>query len=342
MQDALTTRDLGPPPAAALAPPQLPLLRLELTFVMDEPALLPPFRGNLWRGVLGPALKRIDEGLFPGLPTGQIAPGTLYRTFFETPPPPDATRMRLYESVPHPYVVDAPGQPGFRRLEAGAEEHVGLTLVGRAATAAEAVLTAFDFAARAGIGAPVGSERARERGRARLASARAVWRGAREPVAVYDGAEYRGVAAVEPPLPPAPDWLRVILATPLRIVHDGRLVGPKGFRPAALLANLVRRVSMMTAFHTDTPLNTDFRHLKQLWEELNALQPMLAAAEGTRWSGAQRRELDMTGIVGSFVLDLRGAKALFPYLWLGQWLHAGKGAVMGMGAIRLKPEPETG
>jgi CRISPR/Cas system endoribonuclease Cas6 (RAMP superfamily) len=66
---------------------------------------------------------------------------------------------------------------------------------------------------------------------------------------------------------------------------------------------------------------------------------MLAMADQMRWSGAQRRELDMTGIIGSFVLDLSGAEALFPYLWLGQWVHAGKGAVMGMGAIRLRPEP---
>ena len=28
---------------------------------MDEPVSLPAFRGNLWRGVLGPALKRIER-----------------------------------------------------------------------------------------------------------------------------------------------------------------------------------------------------------------------------------------------------------------------------------------
>src|ERR1700674_762526 len=82
--------------------PRLPLLRLELVFAMDEPVELPPFRGNLWRGVLGPALKRIDEGLLPGVSTGEVEPGTLYRTFFESPPPPNAGKMRLYEAAPHP------------------------------------------------------------------------------------------------------------------------------------------------------------------------------------------------------------------------------------------------
>lgn len=329
------------PPSIEMDPfpaPRLPLLRLDLTFVMEEPGLLPPFRGHLWRGVLGPALKRIDEGLLPGVSTGALTPGTLYRTFFEPQPPPDTTKMRLYNAVPRPYVVDAPGQPGFRRVDAGEEERIGLTLVGCAATAAEAVLAAFDFAARAGFGARRGPGDG-ERGRARLASANAVWRGDTEaPIAVYDGEAYHPVSAAAPTFPATPAKLRVLLVTPLRLVKDTKPVGPKTFRPALLLANLVRRVSMMAAFYGDSPHEPDFLSLKRLWEGVTAEQPMLASADQKRWSASQKRELDMSGIIGSFVLDLRGAEALFPYLWLGQWLHAGKGAVMGMGAIRLYAE----
>jgi hypothetical protein len=73
---------------------RLPLLRLDLRFRMDEPMKVPSFRGNPWRGVLGPALKRIDEGLLPGVDAGEIWIGSLYRTFLETPPPSDATKMR--------------------------------------------------------------------------------------------------------------------------------------------------------------------------------------------------------------------------------------------------------
>src|SRR5882757_3109206 len=82
MNDATESRADGAtaPIAEAAAPmvvPHLPLLRLELVFAMDEPVELPPFRGNLWRGVLGPALKRIDEGVLPGLSTGELERGTL-------------------------------------------------------------------------------------------------------------------------------------------------------------------------------------------------------------------------------------------------------------------------
>lgn len=318
-----------------LTPPQLPLVRLDLRFVMDEPALLPPFRGNMWRGVLGAALKRIDEGLLPGVPTGEIEPGSLYRTFFETPPPADGTMMRGYNAAPHPYVVDAPGQPHFRRVEAGAEERIGLTLVGRAATAAEAVLTAFDFAARAGLGAELNPGHG-DRGRGHLASARTVWRADDRTETVFDGESFYAVDAAEPARPPAPGRVRVILATPLRIVSEGKTVKPRMFRPAHLFSNLIRRVSLMSAVHAGAPLDTDFRFLKSRWHELRAYRPMLAWADQKRWSGNQKRELPAGGIVGSFVLDMRGAEALFPYLWLGQWVHAGKGAALGLGAIRVR------
>lgn len=322
---------------AELAPPRLRLLRLELTLVMDDPVELPAFRGNLWRGVLGPALKLIDDGMLPDISTGVIERGTLYRTFFESPPPPDAAKMRRYNAAPHPYVVDAPGTATSVHLPAGARERIGLTLVGRAATALEAVLAAFDFAARAGIGRSAGGARAR--GRARLVGARAVWRGD-DPDAVVLGEEtgYCQVTAAVPPVPPCPSRLRVLLATPLRLTQDGRPVGPREFTPGLLLSSLVRRVSMLSEFFGEASLETDFRALKAMWTSLVAREPRLAFTDQARWSGHQQKELDMGGLVGSFTLDMRGAEALFPYLWLGQWIHAGKGAALGMGAIRIRTD----
>ncbi len=53
-----------------------------------------------------------------------------------------------------------------------------------------------------------------------------------------------------------------------------------------------------------------------------------------RYSNRQKSKVPMGGIVGSFVLnDLH--PDFWPYLWLGQSIHAGKGASMGMGRYRL-------
>jgi CRISPR/Cas system endoribonuclease Cas6 (RAMP superfamily) len=45
----------------------------------------------------------------------------------------------------------------------------------------------------------------------------------------------------------------------------------------------------------------------------------------------------MGGLVGSVHLEMRGLEDFWPYLWLGQWTHAGKGTSMGMGAYTIKP-----
>ena len=43
----------------------------------------------------------------------------------------------------------------------------------------------------------------------------------------------------------------------------------------------------------------------------------------------------MGGLVGEFELSDIGLKPFWPYLWLGQWTHSGKGTVMGLGRYRL-------
>jgi CRISPR/Cas system endoribonuclease Cas6 (RAMP superfamily) len=68
------------------------------------------------------------------------------------------------------------------------------------------------------------------------------------------------------------------------------------------------------------------------------LAPQLYAAEQKRWSASQQGEVFMDGIVGSFLLPMDRIEALWPWLWAAQWFHLGKGASMGMGAIRLRAE----
>jgi hypothetical protein len=53
-----------------------------------------------------------------------------------------------------------------------------------------------------------------------------------------------------------------------------------------------------------------------------------------RYSGRQRAELELRGITG--YLDLpHGPGPLWPLLAAAQWLHLGKGTVMGMGQLSV-------
>lgn len=59
----------------------------------------------------------------------------------------------------------------------------------------------------------------------------------------------------------------------------------------------------------------------------------------TRYSARQDATMQLGGVVGS--LALRDDLAPFwPYLWLGQWTHAGTAATMGLGWYQLASLPE--
>jgi hypothetical protein len=136
---------------------------------------------------------------------------------------------------------------------------------------------------------------------------------------------------------PLPRFVEVQIVSPLRVLHEGRVVGPADFRPWDMLGYLVRRVSMLSAFHTDHPHEADFRALKELGRAARIVERDLAWRDQARWSATRQEEIAMGGITGWFVLDMAGLEPLWPYLWLGPWLHAGKSATMGIGAIMLRP-----
>ena len=56
----------------------------------------------------------------------------------------------------------------------------------------------------------------------------------------------------------------------------------------------------------------------------------------SRYSSRQQTTVPMGGLVGTIELAGDGLEPFWPYLWLGQWTHAGKGAVMGLGGYRIE------
>ncbi len=175
------------------------------------------------------------------------------------------------------------------------------------------------------------------RGRAELAEVAVGWRGPKgyQPVMSEDGL-VTTPAALVPETPPMPPAVEVMLATPLRLLADGRLVSPRHFRPGLLLEQAVRRVSLLQRLYGEAPAKADFDALFALARTAHMAQADLWLADQYRWSASQEEEIDMDGIVGTFVLPLDGLEPLWGWLWAAQWFHAGKGAAMGLGAVRLR------
>ena len=142
------------------------------------------------------------------------------------------------------------------------------------------------------------------------------------------------------PLPSAPPpygEVRLRFETPLRLRLANDLVTPARFRPAHLLGAAVRRASLLTYSQTGHPIPADFRALKAAAAPVAWIGARFGWVETRRFSTRQQARLAMGGIVGEATLDAAALGPLWPFLWLGQTLHLGKGASMGFGRYRILP-----
>jgi hypothetical protein len=124
--------------------------------------------------------------------------------------------------------------------------------------------------------------------------------------------------------------------TPLRLQHDGRPLRPAELGPRKLVADLLRRCNLMLDLHLGIrPAPFDAPALVAHAATLADDRADLRWREDARYSSRQRQQLPLGGVLGRWTLQ-GDLAPLLPWLWLGQWLHLGKGATMGLGGYRLE------
>lgn len=132
--------------------------------------------------------------------------------------------------------------------------------------------------------------------------------------------------------------LRVELVRPLRLLStSGSENNPLPLRPEtfdwmAFWLALNRRLKDLAFFHGQTRLELPFL-------ENGAVRVVgndLGWWKAKRYSGTQDREIDASGLLGSF--DIEGDfEPLLPFLVAGEWLHVGKNTDLGDGRFHLAP-----
>ena len=300
-----------------------------------ESSLLSPkagYLGSAWRGTFGHSLKQAV--CVTGLADcGECAllGSCAYPRLFESRTPASAEKLTRYPKTPNPYVLE-PADTHF-----DSREHtlnLGLALFGRADDDIPTIVRALELAGRQGITArrvelelvEVQAERDGDDGPA--------W----NPIRAHGGG-LRPATPQQRPTPPVPDAVRVRLISPLRIRRDERLVQPAGFHFRAFAANLLRRISLLTYFFGDAPLETDFAALLRRAEDVPTTNQNLRWQDWTRHSTRQNAKIRMGGLLGTFEVHAPELALFWPCLWLGQWTHIGKGCTMGLGRYVLEPLP---
>lgn len=300
----------------------LPLARYRFRFRMEVELILPEYAGSLLRGQFGAALRRTacmtSAKTCDGCPLLRTCP---YPAIFATPAP-EAHMLQRFSQVPNPYVIEPPAF-GTRCVAADHHLEFGIVLVGRALEQLPLIAYALQRAFGHGLGPK------------RVAGTLEdiLWEGEDESVSIWDHEGGRIVAHAAELVVPALGEVRrarLGIATPLRLQSQGHPLGAEALTPRKLLTAIMRRASLLFEMHAGTPgVAADAPALAKQAEQL-ADSRHLQWKDWTRYSSRQRAEMTLGGVVGEWVLE-GDLGPLAPWLWLGQWLHVGKNATMGMG-----------
>lgn len=304
----------GPSPALAT----FPLARLRLCGVVEAPVAFRGFAGATLRGAFGLALR--SQVCVTGLEDCRTCPlyrSCVYPKIFDPPPLAGLTSQR----IPVPYVIQPPRPDGFVWAQ-GEPFEIGFVVIGGALAHIPVLIHAW----RKALVSVGKSGRLRlthvldEQGR-RIFDAEV---GRMEPV---------GQTLAIPDPPEKLSDLTLDFLTPLSFMRDGRDLPPAAWTPSDLLMALARRAAALYQASAGQRLAIDFAALKQAAADVQG-QANWQQQHWSRHSGRQHRRIPLQGAVGQWRLS-GSLLPFWPWLYLGQWLHAGKKASHGLGRYRL-------
>ena len=308
--------------ASVTSSPSIPVSCYRFYFKTDHPVRIPDYPGSAWRGAFGHALKRV-VCVVRNTPCHQclLKHACAYSYIFETPRPSNAEKMRKYTAIPHPFVLRF-------AVEASTEGFsFDLNLFGHGQRYFPYLVHAMQMAGRDGVGG---------HGQSFLLKRIDAIDYQNQHVTIYQEAELTQQQPAQAPLLPAmPEKITLTFHSPVRIKQDNKNLTAGHFSFSALFSALLRRISMICYFHTETPLEADFSGLVTAARSVQFNAQNLHWYDWTRYSSRQQTEMQMGGLLGSVSLDMNGLEDFWPYLWLGQWTHVGKGTSMGMGAYTI-------
>ena len=311
----------------------IPLARYRFTAIALQPLPLPDYAGSLLRGQFGAALRNVAcmtrQPTCPGCPLLQTCP---YTRIFEAPPPPKGQHpLQDFSQIPNAYVLEPP-TPGARLLAAGDLLEFNIVLVGHACDQLALVVFAMQRALSQGL----------TRQRIPVALQRVDWldaHGTAQPIWSHTQPTLAAhtVMLDVPTLPPAIEAITLHIHTPMRLQSQGQPLRVDQLSPRALVAAVARRAALLMEFHAGQSGWGDaarqVTHLSGVLADTRDLHWF----DWTRYSSRQQQEMTLGGVLGRWTL--RGSSealaAIWPWLWLGQWLHVGKNATMGMGGYTL-------
>jgi hypothetical protein len=232
--------------------------------------------------------------------------------------------------APHPIIFNF--SPTNNHNQPGEHLTFELTLIDQSARYLPYLIQAWQYAGERGVG--------KENARFHLAAIDAPpFAGSDQWQPLYTRATQQ-IAGLNPqPTQPPPytsNPIDITFTSPFRTKVRGKLIGPGEFSPTHWIRPLLNRIEHLRLIHSpQTSSSLDVAALITATHNLRITRKQLRWHDWTRHSSRQRSQMQMGGLVGGFTLVGEPLETLWPLLWLGQWLHAGKGTSFGLGGYRL-------
>ncbi len=325
---------------------KIPLVRYRLQFKYQNKnnaestnILRKQYLGSAWRGTFGNNLRKtVCVTRQPICDDCALLYSCPYPNIFENRTPPNSKKLTRYSHTPNPFVLE-PQDENFDSCENSIL--LGITLIGSANQYIPYVVHSFQQVARLGITA--------ERIRLRLVDVQTElpnynnerefsnhWQtiyGSNKPLST--------VSPRTPPVPKITKNIRVVLISPLRLKAGGHLIVANCLTFRAFFSYLLRRLSLLSYFFCDTPLEVNFKELTEQSKSVDIQNSNLTWHDWARYSSRQKSTLHMGGLIGTFELRREEILPFWPYLWIGQWTHIGKGCTVGLGRYVVQPVKEV-
>jgi len=309
----------------------LPIARYRFTAIARQTLRMPDFAGSLLRGQFGAALRSI--ACMTRQPTCKDCPLQTtcpYTRIFEAVPP-TKHAIQKFSAIPNSYVIEPP-PIGSRAIDAGESLTFCMVLVGESMGHLALIIFAWQKALRQGLTKQrVPLELSTVEWVDEQGMGHTIWTS--ESTAIKDHPQ-----TLELPAPNhRADHMIVRIQTPLRLQQQGRPLAPHQLTPRTLIAAVTRRAALMLEFHAH---KEDLgAHVPEVIQQSDQLRQEISLRwyDWVRYSSRQQQEMTLGGVIGDWRI-LGPAEVLSniqPWLALGQWLHVGKNATMGMGSYTL-------
>lgn len=307
---------------------------------------LPEYKGAVFRGGFGYQFKKIVcvQRNISDCKGCMIEKTCIYSYIFETPLPEDSEKLRLYRTVPHPFVIEPP-QEDRQFINKHDLFQFNVTLIGKAICYLPYIIYTFIELGKAGIGAkPITTDKTTKhppRGKFNLKEVQSLNMDG-QTQSIYNH-EQQTIDNNYPILEAANlnhiktkdknrNEIAINFITPCRIRYDRKISNNLEFH--IIIRNLLRRVSSLSYFHCNKELECDYKAIIEEAQKIKTINSNLKWYNWDRFSTRQKQRMKLGGLLGNVAYQ-GNITPFLQLLRLGEYLHVGKSTSFGLGRYEI-------